>query len=77
MGSDLMRLTVRADRCTGHGRCYSLAPELLDFDDEGFVTLRGRVIDVPDIQLTAASDAVAGCPEQAIELLADLLGGAP
>ena len=71
MGSDLMRLTVHADRCTGHGRCYSLAPELLDFDDEGFVTLRGRSIDVPDIQLTAASDAVAGCPEQAIELLDD------
>ncbi len=71
MGRHLMRIAVHADRCTGHGRCYTLAHELLDCDDEGFVTLRGRSIHVPDIQLTAASDAVAGCPEQAIELLDD------
>ena len=71
MGSSLVRLTVHAERCTGHGRCYTLAPDLLDFDDEGFVTLRGQIMDVPDGQLTAARDAVAGCPEQAVELLDD------
>ena len=61
-----MKITVDADRCTGHGRCYTLAPDLLDCDDEGFVTLRGRSIDVADGPLTAARDAVAGCPEQAV-----------
>jgi ferredoxin len=66
-----MRLTVHADRCTGHGRCYTLAPELLDSDDEGYVTLRGRIIEVPVGQLIVARDAVAGCPEQAVELLDD------
>jgi ferredoxin len=66
-----MRLTVHADLCTGHGRCYTLAPDLLDCDDEGFVTLRGRIVDVPDSQEAAARDAVAGCPEQAVELLDD------
>jgi ferredoxin len=66
-----MRITVDADRCTGHGRCYTLAPDLLDCDDEGFVTLRGQTMAVPDDQLTAARDAVAGCPEQAVELLDD------
>jgi ferredoxin len=71
MGGHRMRITVHADRCTGHGRCYTLAPELLDCDDEGFVTLRGQTMDVPDGQLTAARDAVAGCPEQAVELLDD------
>jgi ferredoxin len=71
MGVDLMRITVHADSCTGHGRCYTLAPDLLDCDDEGFVTLRGQIMDVPDSQLTAAKDAVAGCPEQAVELLDD------
>jgi ferredoxin len=71
MGTGLVRLTVHVDRCTGHGRCYTLAPGLLGCDDEGFVTVRGRSIDVPDIHLTAASDAVAGCPEQAVELLDD------
>jgi ferredoxin len=71
MGRHRVRITVHADRCTGHGRCYILAPELLDCDDEGFVTLRGQTMDVPDAQLTAARDAVAGCPEQAVELVDD------
>ena len=71
MGRSVVRITVDTDLCTGHGRCYTLAPDLLDCDDEGFVTLRGRIIEVPEVQLTAARDAVAGCPEQAVELLDD------
>ena len=43
-----MKLTVRGDLCRGHGRCYTVAPDLLeDDDDEGFVTVRDQVIDVP------------------------------
>ena len=42
-----MRLTVAADRCTGHGRCYSLAPDLLTYDEQGFVSIRGSTIEVP------------------------------
>jgi hypothetical protein len=34
----------------GHGRCYTLAPDLLECDDEGFVTLLGQSMDVPDGQ---------------------------
>jgi ferredoxin len=71
MGRNLMRIAVHADRCTGHGRCYTLAPDLLDCDDEGFVTLRGRTMDLPDGRVIAARDAVDGCPEQAVELLDD------
>jgi ferredoxin len=66
-----MKLTVRADRCTGHGRCYTVAPQLLDFDDEGYVTARGHVVDVPPEQASAAQDAASTCPEGAIELIAD------
>lgn len=29
-------LSVDESRCTGHGRCYSVAPKLLSDDDEGF-----------------------------------------
>jgi len=43
-----MKLAVDAARCTGHGRCYAAAPEFLTFDDEGYVTARGQVVDVPD-----------------------------
>ena len=64
-----MKLTVDADRCTGHGRCYTLAPDLLSFDDDGYVTPRGEVIDVPDEQVTDAREAADTCPEGAITLL--------
>ena len=36
-----MKLTIDAGMCTGHGRCYTLAPDLLTYDDEGFVAERG------------------------------------
>lgn len=49
----------------GHGRCYTVAPDLLAYDEEGFVTIRGVVLDVPDDQIEAAREAVASCPEQA------------
>ena len=66
-----MKLTVDEVRCTGHGRCYAFAPDLLTFDDEGYVTTRGGAVDVPDDQVEAAWAAKANCPEQAIELVAD------
>ena len=66
-----MKLTVDAARCTGHGRCYASAPSLLSYDDEGYVTARGQIIDVPDGQVDAAEVAAANCPEQAIELVQD------
>lgn len=61
-----MKLTVDADRCMGHGRCYTVAPVLLSYDDEGFVAIRGLVIDVPEAQIDAAREAVESCPEQAV-----------
>ena len=67
-----MKLAVDADECTGHGRCYTVAPDLLEDDeDEGFVTVRGQIIDVPDDQVDAARNAAGSCPERAITLLED------
>lgn len=64
-----MRLAVDATQCTGHGRCYSLAPQLLSPDDEGYVTIRGSSIEVP-ADLRELADEVAGtCPEGAISLI--------
>ena len=61
-----MKLQVTS-ACVGHGRCYSLAPQMLESDDEGFVTIRdGDPIEVPD-GLEQLADEVAGtCPESAI-----------
>ena len=66
-----MKLTVDAEMCTGHGRCYTLAPDLLDYDDEGFVSIRGQTIEVPAGQEAAARDAAMGCPESAITISED------
>ena len=63
-----MKLTVDPNRCTGHGRCYTLAPDLLGFDDDGYVTARGQVLDVPDDQIPDAHEAADSCPEGAITL---------
>lgn len=59
-----MKISINHDRCTGHGRCYSLAPELFDCDDEGYGQV--RVSDVPDHLVEKARIAIDACPEQAI-----------
>lgn len=67
-----MRLTVSSELCRGHGLCYSLAPDLLeDDDDEGYVSIRGQVVDVPTTQFDDARNAAGSCPELAIRLLED------
>jgi ferredoxin len=64
-----MKLSISAELCRGHGRCYSLAEDLLEDDDEGFVTARGQIIDVPDDQAEDARNAAASCPEGAITVI--------
>jgi ferredoxin len=64
-----VKLAVDGASCTGHGRCYQMAPDLLTYDDEGYVTIRDQTIDVPADQAEAAEDAEATCPEQAITLV--------
>lgn len=63
-----MKLYVDGTKCTGHGRCYTLAPDLLTYDDEGYVSIRDTEIEVPDDQADAARIAASGCPEGAIRL---------
>jgi ferredoxin len=64
-----MKLTVRSDVCRGHGRCYDLAEDFLEDDDEGFVTVRGQTVDVPADQMEDVRNAAASCPEGAITIL--------
>jgi ferredoxin len=64
-----MKLRIDAERCSGHGRCYDLAPEL--FDDDEFGHGKVRVDVVPAEQLAQAQIAVDCCPERAISLVDD------
>jgi ferredoxin len=59
-----LTLRVDANMCQGHGRCYSLAPELFAPDDTG-----QAVVKVPEPsadQMAAATLAERSCPERAI-----------
>jgi ferredoxin len=61
------RIRVDPDKCQGHNRCYSLAPDLFDIDDLGTSSARGDGTVPPDL-LDKARRAVANCPEYAITL---------
>jgi ferredoxin len=63
-----MRLILDTERCTGHGRCYALAPQLFEPDDEGY----GRLLsdgDVPTELQELARKAALNCPEHAIDIV--------
>ena len=62
-----MKITYNRDACQGHNRCYMLAPELFDVDDEGYAILLVDG-DVPSELHEKAQLSVDNCPEYAIEL---------
>jgi ferredoxin len=61
-----VRIVLDTDRCTGHGRCYSLAEDLFDCDDRGYGTVINP--EVPAGLEEQARTAAANCPERAILL---------
>ncbi len=63
-----MRITFNREACQGHGRCYSLAPDVFDADDEGYAILLATG-EVPAGLEDAARLAADNCPEYAIEVV--------
>jgi ferredoxin len=64
-------MSVDGEQCMGHGRCYRLLPDLLDCDDEGYVTIRDGTIEIPSALVDLAEEAEGSCPEGAITLIRD------
>lgn len=62
-----MRIRVDTELCQGHGRCYMLAPDLFDADDDGYCHPTGERQVVPELAEQARRAAV-NCPEDAIIL---------
>jgi ferredoxin len=62
-----MRIRIDSERCEGHGRCYSLAPALVEPDDLGNAQLIGDG-SVPADQEVLARQAEGNCPEHAVLL---------
>ena len=64
-----MHISIDDMKCMGHGRCYSVAPDLLSDDEEGFVAERGQCWEVPEGLVGQAQEAAENCPEAAITVL--------
>jgi ferredoxin len=60
----VVRLRVDADLCTGHGRCYALAPDVFGADEFGHCEI--LTDDVDGALLEQATLGVQNCPERAI-----------
>lgn len=68
-----MKVVLDRERCTGHGRCFSLSPDVFDCDDVGFGVVVVDEIDVADGADGAdlaeqATNAAENCPESAIRV---------
>jgi ferredoxin len=64
-----MRYSIDGDLCTGHGRCYSLAPGVFEADDDGFNAERGSEGEVEPGREDTAVLGAESCPEQAIRIV--------
>jgi ferredoxin len=62
-----VKLGLDVERCTGHGRCYALAPNVFDADDHGHCVLLAA--EVPPAHQREARAAVLNCPEDAIAII--------
>jgi len=62
-----VRIAYDREKCQGHNRCYLLAPELFDVDDDGYAILLVEG-DVPAELETKARLSADNCPEYAITL---------
>ena len=63
-----MRISVDAEQCVGHGRCYTVSPDVYEPDDEGYCADRGRKREVPGDLVAAARAGAQACPAGAITI---------
>lgn len=63
----MIRVSIDETTCSGHGRCYAIAPDLFNIDDDGRGVAPGEPISTS--ALGAAQLAVDNCPEEAIRLV--------
>lgn len=59
-----MKVRVDSEACSGHGRCYEIAPDVFGDDERGHCVIRTPGV-APEHE-AAARKAEANCPERAI-----------
>ena len=70
-----MKLRLKPGACSGHGRCYMLAPEVFDEDERGHCVIKTPT--VPEELEDTARDGAEACPELAILIEEDPSGPPP
>jgi len=61
-----MKVKIDETRCSGHGRCYVLAPEVYQLDDNGYNAEAGSTTEIEPGLEKKAMVGVKNCPEAAI-----------
>ena len=61
-----MKVTVDAEQCQGHARCWDICPDVFGLNDEGHAVVLAP--DVPVELEAAVRQAANNCPERAITL---------
>jgi len=61
-----MRIIVHREKCQGHARCWSMAPEIFALDDEGYI-MPGDIEVAPEDEQKAWRGAKS-CPERALDI---------
>ena len=61
----MYHVTVDPARCQGHARCLTFAPDVFEFDDEGYSFVPERNSRHAQL-IEGLRMAVASCPERAI-----------
>jgi ferredoxin len=61
-----LRVEVDLDKCTGHGICESIAEDMFEVSDEGWVRIHGD--DHPENDRERLQQAVTQCPAAALRM---------
>lgn len=61
-----LRFALDSTLCSGHGRCYTLAPQWFDADDIGYTVVKDQPIAADERD--RMEEIVAACPEGALSI---------
>jgi ferredoxin len=61
-----LKVIIDENACTGHGRCYDLAPDVFEADERGNGVV--KLAELPVALEPQARTAERNCPERAIRI---------
>lgn len=65
----MKKIIVDKDKCIGCGACVGCVPDVFEFSDEGFATVKNSDFDkLSDDSKELVENAVSGCPTEAISI---------